>query len=86
MPDVWHMDDSEGICSRITFMIAPGHAGVAINGTADSLAIFCKAHAIPTLLCRYQAPSQIEEETTFMLQGNLQIINWQQKMEIIQVM
>ncbi len=40
LTDGWHMNDSEGVCCRITFMYDPGHAGVAINETADTLASF----------------------------------------------
>ncbi len=50
LPDGWHMDGNEGVWSRITFMHVPGITGVAINGTADSLASVCKTH-VPLQLC-----------------------------------
>ncbi len=39
LPDGWHMDDSEAVCSRITFIYI---LGIAINETANLLASFCK--------------------------------------------
>ncbi len=54
LPDGWHMDDIDCVCSRISFMHVPG---IAINETADLLAISCKTPA-PLQLDRHHAPSQ----------------------------
>ncbi len=64
------MDDSYGVCSRITLMYVPGHPGVAINETADSLASICKT-SVPLQLysadIKLLAKTKTQEETTVRL-------------------
>ncbi len=57
LTDGWHMEDSVDACSRFTFMYVPGHAGVAINETADSLANSCKT---PVPLQHYSADIKLQ--------------------------
>ncbi len=81
LPDGWHMDDSDGVCSRITFMYVPGHAGVAINETADSLASSCQT-PVPLQLysanIKLRAKKKAWEETADTLKTHLKVLasNW----------
>ncbi len=46
LPDGGHKGDSEGGCSRITFIYVPDHDVVAINETADLLATPTLCHSL----------------------------------------
>ncbi len=50
------MDNSDGVLSRITSIYVQGHAVVAINETADSLASSCKT---PVPLQLYYADNKL---------------------------
>ncbi len=61
LPDGWHMDDSDCICSSMTNEYFTGYAGPVINETVNSLASYYKAPSpSQALLCRQQSRSQNE--------------------------
>ncbi len=62
--DCWYIDDSEGVCSSKSFMIAPDDAGVAVNETAESLARFVKTPAALQLYSAAKINTQEERQLT----------------------